>query len=95
MASCSLLDRDRRTRPLINAESTAMTNMETTLTFTAKNVYGEMKFYPVNEQAKRLCEMIGQKTLTRTLKRDAEAMGFRFIETDRFGREIAILNIAA
>jgi hypothetical protein len=71
------------------------TQMETLLTFTAKNVYGEMKFYPANEQAKRLCALVGTKTLTPATMRDAKAMGFTFAEVDRFGREVGAMSLAA
>jgi hypothetical protein len=53
--------------------------MNAMLTFTPRNVYGETRYYPANDQAKALMNLVGQKTLTATVKRDAEAMGFQFV----------------
>jgi len=43
---------------------------------TIKNVYGEPKAYPANEQAQILADIAGTKTLTVNTLRCAEDMGF-------------------
>lgn len=59
--------------------------MNTKIEVTLKDVYGAIKAYPHNDQAKRLAGMVGTKTLTVSTLRDAKAMGFDLIYVDRFG----------
>lgn len=44
-----------------------------------KTVFGKEMIYPANDQARRLCEMVGSKTLTPQIIRDAQGMGFSFL----------------
>lgn len=46
---------------------------------TAKQVYGETKFYPACHQAQVLAEIAGTKTLTFETLRKAHAMGIRTV----------------
>lgn len=75
--------------------NTAKPAFDNVLTYIVKNVFGEMKLYPGNEQAKRLCAMVGAKTLTRDTMAAARGMGFRFVEVDTIGREVVTLSVAA
>jgi hypothetical protein len=59
--------------------------METRIERTLREVYGTVKAYPVNEQAKRLAALAGTKTLTADTLRTARDMGFDLVYVDRFG----------
>jgi hypothetical protein len=50
--------------------------MSGVVAITVKNVYGEDKFYPHNDQARGLAAIAGTKTLTRGVLRVAQDMGF-------------------
>lgn len=49
-----------------------------------RDIYGETKAYPANEQAKLFAEMLGTKTLTHRNLRLIERLGFT-IETKERG----------
>lgn len=51
-----------------------------------KTVFGKEMIYPANDQARRLCEMVGSKTLTPQIIRDACTMGFVMVEVGRQGQ---------
>lgn len=50
--------------------------MNNLLAIEARNVYGNVLYYPVNEQAKKLAVLLGTKSLTRESIRQAIFMGF-------------------
>lgn len=69
--------------------------METVITVTLREVYGQVKAYPANEQAQRLADLVGTKTLTIDTLRGAARMGFRFQYVDRFSaQEVSIEYLA-
>ena len=53
---------------------------------TLKESYGRTLAYPANEQAHRLAAMLGAKTLTAHVLRQAQDMGLTLAYVDRFGR---------
>ena len=57
--------------------------METTLRIELKDVYGRTLAYPANDQATRLATLIGAKTFSVSVLRDALAMGFKLMLTAR------------
>lgn len=59
--------------------------MDTTIAISLKDVYGQVKAYPANEQATKLANLVGTKTLTVQTLIDAASMGFRITYRDRFG----------
>jgi hypothetical protein len=59
--------------------------MQTIIAVTLKDVYGQTKAYPANDQASRLAALVGTKTLTVETLRQAQAMGFALTYVDRFG----------
>lgn len=42
-----------------------------------RSVYGQIKIYPVNDPAKVLAELVGQKTLSQVDLARAEALGLK------------------
>lgn len=52
-----------------------------------KTVFGKEMIYPANDQARRLCEMVGSKTLTPQIIRDAQGMGFVIAEVPEGTKE--------
>jgi 2-keto-3-deoxy-6-phosphogluconate aldolase len=50
--------------------------MTSELLITFRSNYGQQAIYPANEQAQRLADMVGTKTLTRRTLNQAMAMGF-------------------
>ena len=50
--------------------------MKTELLVTVKHVYGVQQLYPANEQARLVCKLLGQKTLTRENCAILKQMGF-------------------
>ena len=50
--------------------------MDTQLLIELRDVYGETKAYPANDQAKLFAEMLGTKTLTHRNMRLIEQLGF-------------------
>lgn len=69
--------------------------MTNTIAITLKNVYGETKAYPANDQAQRFANLLGTKTLTPSTIKQIEAMGFAIVEVDRFGRTVGNVRAAA
>ena len=53
---------------------------------TLKESYGRTLAYPANEQAHKLAAMLGAKTLTAHVLRQAQDMGLTLAYIDRFGR---------
>ena len=53
---------------------------------TLKESYGRTLAYPANEQAHKLAAMLGAKTLTAHVLRQAQDMGLALAYVDRFGR---------
>ena len=43
---------------------------------TARDVYGKTTFYPHNDAAKIMCEMVGTKTVTPAIFKGARALGY-------------------
>lgn len=62
--------------------------METAIKVQIRDVYGRPVAYPANQQAERLADMVGTKTLTIQTLRQAKAMGFVLIEVDRRGNDM-------
>lgn len=60
--------------------------MQATIQVTVKDVYGKELVYPVCDQAKRLADLVGSKTLTESTLRQWMAMGGRVEHVSRFGR---------
>jgi len=58
--------------------------MNTVIVITIKSVYGRDTIYPVNDQAKRLANLVGTKTLTQQTIRDAMGMGFQIEYVDAY-----------
>jgi len=54
--------------------------MNQVISVTPKNVYGETKIYPANEQAQALADIAGTKTLTHRTLRIAKEMGFEIVQ---------------
>lgn len=54
-----------------------------------REVYGTLKAYPVNDQAKRLAELAGTKTLTGRAMRLASDMGLIVVE--QYGRDWGVV----
>jgi hypothetical protein len=52
-----------------------------------RNVYGEEKAYPFNEEAQCIARIAGTKTLTRMTLWHVLAMGATIVEMDRHGQE--------
>lgn len=50
-----------------------------------KNVYGEIKAYPVNTNAELFGRIAGTKTLTRATLASILALGLEIVELDRHG----------
>jgi hypothetical protein len=50
--------------------------MDSTIAISVRNVYGEDKYYPANDQARSLASIAGTKTLTISTMRLAADMGF-------------------
>ena len=50
--------------------------MNSVIEVTAKSVYGRVMLYPANDQAERLAEIVGTRTLTVNTLQTARAMGF-------------------
>ena len=50
--------------------------MDNQIIIEVKNVYGEVKYYPFNEQAQRVANMFGQRTLTERNLKALIDMGF-------------------
>lgn len=59
--------------------------MNNSIEITLKDVYGAIKAYPHNDQARRLADMVNTKTLTLQTLLQAKAMGFNLVYVDRFG----------
>ena len=59
--------------------------MNATLQITLREVYGQIKAYPVCDQARRIAALAGTKTLTLDAIRIAQEMGFQLQYVDRFG----------
>ncbi len=47
-----------------------------------KNVYGEVKAYPINEAAKLLADLAGTKTLTMAALKKIQALGYEIKAVD-------------
>ena len=56
--------------------------MDNVIEITVRNVYGEDKFYPHNDQARGLAAIAGTKTLTKAVLRVAQDMGFTITVAD-------------
>jgi len=69
--------------------------MNTTIQITIKSVYGRETIYPANDQAKRLAEMVGTKTLTQQTVRDAMGMGFKIEYVDAYRAAYGSRELAA
>tara|TARA_R110002051_G_scaffold325625_1_gene429490 strand:- start:1166 stop:1369 length:204 start_codon:yes stop_codon:yes gene_type:complete len=54
--------------------------MSNTLTVNIKTVYGELRFYPVNEQAQIFAAISGHKTLTPHTIAQAKQLGYEVVE---------------
>jgi hypothetical protein len=61
--------------------------MPLTIQIQIRNVYGEEKAYPFNEEAQCIARIGGTKTLTRCTLMNVLAMGATIVEMDRHGRE--------
>lgn len=48
-----------------------------TIQVCGRSVYGQIKIYPVNDAAKVLAELVGQKTLSQVDLARAEALGLK------------------
>ena len=59
--------------------------MQTTITVSLRSVYGVTKAYPANDQAEKLADLVGTKTLTPATLLQAAKMGFRITYRDHFG----------
>lgn len=49
------------------------------ITIEVRNVYGQMKAYPVCERARSFAKIAGTSTLTRSVLREIQSMGFEVI----------------
>lgn len=54
--------------------------MDQRIEIEVRSVYGSLKVYPVNEQAKLLAQIAGTTTLTHATLCFAERMGFSIVE---------------
>jgi hypothetical protein len=50
--------------------------MDITLEMQVRSVYGTDRIYPMNEQARRLTDLLGRKTFTKDDLAKIKAMGF-------------------
>ena len=50
--------------------------METTLAVQVRAVYGTERIYPMNDQSKKVCELLGRKTLTKEDLGKLKGLGF-------------------
>ena len=68
--------------------------MNDVIAITVRSVYGVDKYYPSNDQAKKLAAIAGTTTLTGPTLRMAEDMGFRLrrITPDRDAALVEILG---
>ena len=65
--------------------------MDTLITVSIRNVYGEQRIYPLNALATKLARLAGTKTLTRSTLEIARAMGFNIqLEPDINPDEIGV-----
>lgn len=48
------------------------------LTIEIKSIYGEEKIYPACAKSQAFCDLLGQKTLTRSNINKIKAMGYTF-----------------
>lgn len=67
--------------------------MNTQIVVKAREVYGNLVFYPANTQAQRLAEMVGTKTLTIATLRQAKAMGFELLRVDAYSSQSTALVV--
>lgn len=63
--------------------------MDNLIKITIKSVYGRETIYPANDQAQRLADLVGTKTLTQQTLRDAMKMGFKIQYVDAFAAKYA------
>lgn len=68
--------------------------METQIVVKAREIYGNLTFYPANAQAQRLADLVGTKTLTIVALRQAKAMGFELRRIDAYSPQSTALVIA-
>tara|TARA_R100000687_G_C6402609_1_gene142633 strand:+ start:235 stop:441 length:207 start_codon:yes stop_codon:yes gene_type:complete len=68
--------------------------MDSTIAISVRNVYGEDKYYPANDQARSLASIAGTKTITMATMRLAADMGFTIkrIETNPADLDNLIAN---
>ena len=50
--------------------------METTLAVQVRSVYGQDRIYPMNDQSKKICDLLGRKTLTKEDLVKLRGLGF-------------------
>ena len=50
--------------------------METTLAVQVRSVYGQDRIYPMNEQAKKIADLLNRKTLTKDDLGKLKELGF-------------------
>lgn len=60
-----------------------------------RNVYGEMKAYPVCDAARHFADIAGTKTLTRRVLARILAIGFSIEVRERFGSHVFFPSDAA
>ena len=54
--------------------------MNKTITVSIRTVYGEMRFYPVNNEAQIFADISGHKTLTPHTIAQAKQLGYEVVE---------------
>lgn len=55
--------------------------MDQTIEVQVKSVYGQDRIYPINDQAKRMTDLLGRKTLTSADINKIKDMGFKVVWT--------------